>query len=242
MQANRKTSLDRHGKEFWVYLLWTLVSAVRSPLLVFISRCAVRRLFVANNDNITAKPKQKTYLENVMPTLDEKLFTVTVTADGHGKWNFGYIDETQYSGTVNYVPFGKCTPFSGYWTVSSLAVTWQGLGGSFKSDPDCIVVGMCAKPIISFLATTMLTVHSFADSGTDTIILDSHTVEAYYKLVRNAKQGTGFNGYYYFPCTSQMPDLVLQIGDNYTTKVSGSNMNTGPTAWDPKRMSNFLAL
>ena len=98
--------------------------------------------------SITAKPKQKTFLENVLPTLDEKLFTITVTASGQGKWNFGYIDETQYTGAVNYVSFGDCAARSGYWDVGSLTATWQGLGGAFvQSAANCIMVGMCAQAI-----------------------------------------------------------------------------------------------
>ena len=85
---------------------------------------AVRDNINCQNWIIAARPKQNTWLQNIMPSLDEKLFTTTFTSDdGHGKWSFGYIDETQYSGTINYVPFNKCAASSGYWTINSLTVT-----------------------------------------------------------------------------------------------------------------------
>lgn len=53
--------------------------------------------------------KIKTWLENVLPTLNEKLFTLTINSEGSRKWNFGYIDSAQYTGSITYAPLGACS-------------------------------------------------------------------------------------------------------------------------------------
>lgn len=93
-------------------------------------------------------PRQKSWLDNIIPTLDKPLFTVTVGENGDGKWNFGYIDVTQYKGNITYVPLDprpSCDGF-GLWMIPKFTVEWEGSKGSLV-EKTCVAVGEFASPI-----------------------------------------------------------------------------------------------
>lgn len=98
---------------------------------------------------LIVNPKQKSWLDNIIPTLDKPLFTVNVGENGDGKWNFGYIDETQYKGNITYIPLNSRPPCggSGYWMIPKFTVEWEGSKGSLV-EKTCVAVGKFPSPIL----------------------------------------------------------------------------------------------
>lgn len=54
--------------------------------------------------NTVSPNKQTTFFDTVSSTLDEPLFTATLKAGAPGSYDFGYIDDSKYSGSISYVP------------------------------------------------------------------------------------------------------------------------------------------
>ncbi|KAL9608122.1 MAG: hypothetical protein Q9167_007029 [Letrouitia subvulpina] len=65
----------------------------------------------------TVKPEpQKTFFTNVLPSLSNPLFTVDLKKGAPGTFDFGYIDDSKYTGEITYVDVDTS---NGFWEFSS---------------------------------------------------------------------------------------------------------------------------
>lgn len=148
----------------------------------------------------TAQPQQKTFFENAVDQgLPKNLFAVELKHQKPGSYDFGFIDSKKHTGEIAYTDVDTST---GHWTFTPTGYS-IGNGSMVKG---------------SYPGT--------ADTGTVLIELNYEMVEAYYKQVPHAQDDQGAGGYV-FPCSSQLPDLTLQIGD-YKAVVPGKFLNHAP--------------
>ncbi|KAH6851332.1 aspartic peptidase domain-containing protein [Chaetomium sp. MPI-CAGE-AT-0009] len=102
-----------------------------------------------------------------------------------GTYDFGFIDESKYTGEITYVPVNTDP---GYWTFTS---SGYGVGsGTFSSSP----------------------ITGIADTGTSLVYLPTAIVTAYYRQVQGATNSRSYGGYV-FPCNSTLPPFVFGIGE-----------------------------
>ncbi|KAF3351485.1 hypothetical protein VD0002_g2845 [Verticillium dahliae] len=148
----------------------------------------------------TVKPqKQKTFFDNVMPSLAEPVFTADLKKAAVGAYEFGRVDPAKFVGQMTYVPVNTSNGF------------WQFPSESFSVDGGAPQPGQAGGQAI-------------ADTGTTIILANPVTVEGYYAAVPGAvndQQQGGFT----FPCATQLPDLALDIGGLYMARVKGSDIN-----------------
>ncbi|KUL81417.1 hypothetical protein ZTR_10420 [Talaromyces verruculosus] len=151
----------------------------------------------------TASPVQQlTYFENILPTLEEPLFTANLKHGEPGNYNFGYIDPTEYSGSIAWTPV--TTPY-GYYAYWQLDLS----GYQISSEP--------------YIETP---INGIADTGTTLLYLPIDVVTAYYAAVT----GSVFDedqAAWLFPCSATLPDFIFGIAD-YRGIVPGDYMNYAP--------------
>ncbi|KAK2030616.1 eukaryotic aspartyl protease [Colletotrichum zoysiae] len=148
----------------------------------------------------TVKPdKQKTFFDNVMPSLAEPVFTADLRKKSVGAYEFGRIDTSKFSGQMAWVPINTTSGF------------WQ-----FSSEKFAVGNGQPQTGLVGGQA--------IADTGTTLILANPTMVQAYYEQVQGAKQDKSVGGVT-FPCNSKLPDLMLDIGGTYMARVKGSDIN-----------------
>ncbi|KAL8761177.1 MAG: hypothetical protein Q9184_002667 [Pyrenodesmia sp. 2 TL-2023] len=148
----------------------------------------------------TVKPeKQKTFFENVMPTLDKPVFTANLRHHTIGSYEFGRVDTTQFKGPLTYV---KIDPSSGFWQIESKSFSVG--DGPVQANPN-------ASPAI-------------IDSGTSLMLADDAVVRAYWRQVPNAVM-EGSSGLATFPCDEKLPDFHVALGENYVATIPGPLMS-----------------
>ncbi|KAF2482981.1 aspartic peptidase domain-containing protein [Neohortaea acidophila] len=144
------------------------------------------------------KPQpQNTFWENLLPQLDQPVFTADLDEKATGSYEFGTIDTSKFTGDIQYADLASNI---GYWLVDSQTYS---IGGSQR---EC---QLCNPAVI--------------DTGTSLLLADEDVVTAYYKEVEGAQysQSTGMFSY---PCSSELPDLGLAIGSGYTAVLKGSGL------------------
>ncbi|KAI4277202.1 MAG: hypothetical protein L6R38_005484 [Xanthoria sp. 2 TBL-2021] len=146
----------------------------------------------------TVKPqKQKTFFENVMPSLDKPVFTANLRHHELGSYEFGKIDESQFEGPITYTPIDAS---DGFWQIESKSFAIG--NGETQTNPN-------ATPAI-------------IDSGTTLILADDDVVKAYWSQVEGAEVNEdGVT----FPCNTQLPDFHIALGPTYMATVPGDLMN-----------------
>lgn len=148
----------------------------------------------------TVKPQQqKTFFDNVMPTLAEPVFTADLRKAAAGAYTFGNIDATKFNGTMTWVPVNTT---QGFWQFPSTKFA-VGTGAAQASNP----VGQ-----------------AIADTGTTLIIADPTVVQGYYSQIPSAQNNAQVGGVT-VDCDATLPDLMLAVGDNYMARVKGSDIN-----------------
>ena len=163
-------------------------------------------LGLAFNSINTASPNQvATFFSNAIPSLAAPLFTANLKKGAPGNYNFGYIDSSEYTGSITYVPVNTA---NGFWefTGSGYAV---GSGAFVSSSIDAI-----------------------ADTGTTLLYLPAAAVKAYYAKVSGATNSASQGGYI-FPCSATLPSITLGIG-SYRAVVPGSYINYAPATGSGK--------
>lgn len=121
-----------------------------------------------------------------------------LTRSTDGSYNFGYIDSSQYTGSITYT---AASGSQGYW---SWTPTGYGVGSNgFNSQ--------------SFAG--------IADTGTSLLLLPSAMVDDYWSNVSGAAYDSGAAGYV-FPCANTPPDFTFGVEDS-TITVPGSYMSYG---------------
>ncbi|KAL9109707.1 MAG: hypothetical protein Q9187_008136, partial [Circinaria calcarea] len=143
--------------------------------------------------------KQKTFLTTAIDQgLPQALFTANLKAGAPGTYNFGYIDSSEYTGSITYTPVDSSR---GFWTFT----------------PTSIVIGI-SKPRPGD--------KGIADTGTTLMLLSDTVVAAYYAQVTGATNSR-FAGGYIFPCNTVLPNFIVNIG-LYRAVVPGSYINYAP--------------
>ncbi|KAK6827476.1 eukaryotic aspartyl protease [Apiospora arundinis] len=128
----------------------------------------------------TVKPQQqKTFFDNVMPSLAEPVFTADLRPQAAGAYEFGRIDNTKFTGKMTWVPVN---PAQGFWQFNSEKFA---VGGGA---PQAGTAGAQA----------------IADTGTTLILADPKAVQAYYSQVQGAKNDAQAGGIT-FPATPSCP-------------------------------------
>jgi aspergillopepsin I len=141
-----------------------------------------------SNINKVTPQQQKTFFENVAPSLKQPVMTAFLNSTGVGSYEFGVIDSNKYTGDLISVPVDSS---NGYWQFESPSFS---VGG---------------KPLQAIKTTTS----SVADTGTSLLLVSPDVAKAFYSEVPGAKISDG--GYVY-PCNTSLPTLALGVGDQYS--------------------------
>lgn len=148
----------------------------------------------------TVRPKkQKTFFEAARPQLDKYVFTADLKAGAPGTYNFGFIDETAYTGEIEYIPIDSS---AGFWTFNTTG--YQVGSNAYTTDA----------------------ITGIADTGTTLMLLPTDVVNAYYNAI-NTSSYDRVNGGYVFPCDTDLPDFSFGVG-KATITVPGSYINYAP--------------
>lgn len=148
----------------------------------------------------TVSPRQQTtFFDTAKSKLPSPLFTVDLKYNAPGKYNFGYIDQTAYTGTIAYA---SVNPSQGFWEFNAKGYA----------------VGSAA------LSTTVI--DGIADTGTTLLLLPATIVRAYYAQVSGA-QNSNSEGGYIFPCSATLPSFSFGVGSSRFT-IPGKFINYAP--------------
>lgn len=149
--------------------------------------------------NTVSPKKEKTFFEAARATLDKYVFTADLKAGEPGTYNFGFIDETAYTGEIEYVPVDSS---QGFWTFNTTG--YQVGSNAYTSAP----------------------ITGIADTGTTLMLLPKDVVDAYYDAIKTSSYDR-VNGGYVFPCDTDLPDFSFGVG-KATVTVPGSYINYAP--------------
>lgn len=152
----------------------------------------------------SVKPaKQKTFFDNVMPTLAESLFTADLRSQAAGAYEFGHIDTSRFNGSLQWAAVNTTLGF------------WQFSSDSFE--------------VVTANGTTQQLNpggQAIADTGTTLMLMNPAVVAAYYAQVPGAALNETVGGVT-FPCAQELPDLRMAVGTNMVT-VRGREINFAP--------------
>lgn len=150
----------------------------------------------------TVQPQpQKTFFDNAKADLAAPVFTVNLKKGKAGNYNFGYINQSEYSGAISYQ---NIITSHGFWEI-------VGSGYAIGSG--------------SFVSTN---IDAIMDTGTTLLYLPQSIVEAYYAQVPGSSNSATYGGYV-FPCSqaSSLPNFIFGVG-SYRGLIPGSYMNYAP--------------
>lgn len=116
-----------------------------------------------------------------------------------GTYNFGYIDESLYTGNITYTDVDSS---AGYWMFTSTG--YQVGDNAFQST----------------------SISGIADTGTTLLMLPVEIVKAYYAQIEGSSYDTT-NGGYIFPCSVTPPDFTIGI-ESGRIVIPGSYINYSP--------------
>jgi aspergillopepsin I len=153
-------------------------------------------------DMTLVKPKQQTtFFQTAINegVLAQNVFTVDLKKGEPGSYDFGFIDDSKYTGEITYTPIDNS---QGFWEFTGTG--YQVGDGQFQD----------------------VSIDAIADTGTTLLLLDDDIVAAYYQQVQGAKNDQTQGGYT-FPCSADLPDFTLGIADSQAT-IPGSFMNFAP--------------
>ncbi|MBE7181652.1 MAG: hypothetical protein INR71_10685, partial [Terriglobus roseus] len=129
-----------------------------------------------------------TFFDTVKADLDQPLFCADLKKGEPGSYDFGYIDDSKYTGDLDYTPADSS---QGFWSFTADSYS---IGGS---DSGSSLTGI-------------------ADTGTTLILTDDSVVSDYYAQVDGSKNDSQQGGYT-FPCDATLPDFALIINGNAHT-------------------------
>ncbi|KAK4188853.1 penicillopepsin [Podospora australis] len=150
--------------------------------------------------NQVTPTQQKTFFENVMPSLAEPVWTADLRKGQVGAYEFGRIDHAKYTGDLTWIPSNTTR---GFW----------------KFDTSGFSVGSSTAPL-----KQISTGHAIADTGTTLMLVAKEVSDAYWEQVPGAKFMPTVGGIA-FPCNSTLPDLFIDVGGAYAAKVRGHDIN-----------------
>lgn len=116
-----------------------------------------------------------------------------------GNYNFGFVDQSEFTGSVNFVPVNTT---QGFW---QFAATGFAVGSG---------------------AAQQLAHQAIADTGTTLMLMPDEAVEAYYKAIPSAQNNASVGGFV-FDCTEQAPSFTAVI-NGYQAVVPGDIIKFAP--------------
>lgn len=146
------------------------------------------------------KPEQqKTFFDNIQPSLAEPLFTVNLRHAEVGAYEFGRIDPSKFQGSLTFTPVDNS---HGFWEIqsSSFAIGDGELQSNTKASP------------------------AIADTGTSLMLVDDEVAQAYWSQVEGARFDQDQQAFV-FPCDSDLPDFHVALGNEYMGTIPGELMN-----------------
>ncbi|EOD50683.1 secreted aspartic proteinase precursor [Neofusicoccum parvum] len=149
--------------------------------------------------NTVSPTQQKTFFDNAKSSLTSPLFTADLKHNAAGKYNFGYIDSSAYTGSITYASISTAQGWW-QWTSSGYAVG----SATFKST----------------------SINGIADTGTTLLLLPDSVVSAYYAKVSGSSYSSSQGGYV-FPCSATLPSFTFGVGSARIT-IPGTYMNYAP--------------
>jgi len=146
--------------------------------------------------NTVSPGPENTFFDNAKSSLDSPLFTADLKHQAAGSYDFGYIDDSKYTGDITYTDVDSS---NGFWEFTG---TGYAIGdGSFVDD----------------------SIDAIMDTGTTLLLVPDDVVSAYYDQVDGASYDDSQGGYT-FSCDASLPDITLGIG-SYHAVVPGSYIN-----------------
>ena len=94
---------------------------------------------------------QKSFFENVMGHLDEPIFTADLHHGIDGTYEFGFIDDSKYNGSISYAPVDNSR---GYWQVEVTKIKVGGQDLQKMITPQRTIVGQLSPSAQCFLFRT----------------------------------------------------------------------------------------
>ncbi|KAK3353916.1 penicillopepsin [Lasiosphaeria hispida] len=153
----------------------------------------------------TVKPqKQKTFFDNVLPSLAEPVFTADLRPNAVGAYEFGRIDTSKFVGDMAWIPVNTS---DGFW---QFATSGFAVGGSGDG-----------------ALTGVSTAQAIADTGTTLMLVSQEVSDGYYSQVQGAQNDEKAGGVT-IPCDAELPDLFVDVGGVYTARVKGEDIRFAP--------------
>ncbi|TID06877.1 Aspartic protease pep1 [Colletotrichum higginsianum] len=153
------------------------------------------------NINTVQPAKQKTFFENAMNNLAMPLFTANLKKAAAGNYNFGFLDPTEFTGEISFVPANTT---AGFWQFTAQGFAVGSNGSAPTSAPH----------------------EAIADTGTTLMLLPDAIVSAYYQRIASAKFDST-NGGFVFNCGDKIPSFTVDLG-TYKAVVPGEFMKFAP--------------
>ncbi|KAI1619938.1 aspergillopepsin I [Exophiala viscosa] len=159
----------------------------------------------------TIKPTpQKTFFDNVMADLTQPLFTADLKSDSAGSYEFGQVDTSLFTGSLQTAAVDSS---NGFWQVDSTSA------------------------VVSGQTVNLAGGSAIIDTGTSLMLVSDELVVAYWDTVQGAQVNAEAGGVI-FPCNADLPDVQVAIGDHLAT-VSGANMNFASVGSDSQTGQQF---
>ncbi|KAH6889816.1 aspartic peptidase domain-containing protein [Thelonectria olida] len=149
--------------------------------------------------NTVQPEQQKTFFDSATAEHNTQLFTADLQQDAPGTYNFGFINESAFTGDIAFTDIDSS---NGFWNFSS---TGFAVGNSS-------------------LSSTPIT--GIADTGTTLLLLPGDVNDAYYSQVQGAELDEAAGGFT-FPCDQELPDFTFGVGNSSIT-IPGAFMNFAP--------------
>ncbi|KKY37461.1 putative endothiapepsin precursor [Diaporthe ampelina] len=157
----------------------------------------------ASSVNTVQPQAQKTFFSNAMANLAMPLFTANLKQGEPGNYNFGFVDQTEFTGNINFVPVNAS---QGFWAFNSEGFSVG--DGQAQDFPH----------------------QAIADTGTTLMLVQDQMVEAYYAQVPSAQNNAQIGGFV-FDCSEELPSLTANIG-GYQAVIPGSIIKFAPADTD----------
>jgi hypothetical protein len=167
-------------------------------------------------------PSGPNWIRQVGPTLEAPLFCTFFepeergVSEGKGVFDFGFIDEDKYTGTIQTVTKPATIPGQR-----------PAYGWSFTAHG--VRIGETAHD-------TLASTETYIDSGATGVLLNTVSVDAYYQNVQGKMRtyipAEDFYEYSY-TCGAQLPDLEIYIGGEETLTIPAEYLQGEPDPTDP---------
>ncbi|KAK4692291.1 hypothetical protein P7C71_g4882, partial [Lecanoromycetidae sp. Uapishka_2] len=131
------------------------------------------------------------FITTIAANLDEQVFTANLKQTGDGAFEFGTIDQTQYTGDITWIPVNTAKAAS--WLLEDVTF-------SINGTPTASSSGATASCMV--------------DTGGGGLSFDSDIVNTYYSQIPNAQADAQDGGVWEVPCDAQMPSLGLNFGNS----------------------------